>query len=90
MPRLSWYQQGKLQTWDEYVRNQFLRPLGRFYEHADVVVLAFDNYEFVPAAKCMTQMKRRKNTAPVQFHEHNPLPPHVPQVFMGIFAFRRV
>ena len=32
-----------------------MRHLDRFLDTAEVVVLAFDNYEYVPVAKCMTQ-----------------------------------
>ena len=59
---------------------QFVRHLTKFYiEHAcDVVVLAFDNYEHVPRAKCMTQAKRRRNIPVLPFSSTSELPCMVP------------
>lgn len=45
------------QTWDDFIHRQFARHLTKFYDTCDVVVLAFDNYEHVPRAKCMTQVR---------------------------------
>lgn len=69
----------RIQTWDEYVRRQFLQPLARFLDTCDTVVLAFDCYDHVPPAKCMTQLKRRRHVPPTDFGEHSCLPPNVPQ-----------
>lgn len=44
------------QTWDDFIQRQFARHLSKFYDACDTVVLAFDNYEHVPRAKCMTQV----------------------------------
>lgn len=68
-----------IQTWDEYVRRQFLWPLSRFLDTCDTVILAFDCYDHVPPAKCMTQLKRRRHVPPTDFGEHSCLPPCVPQ-----------
>jgi len=46
------------QTWDQFIFRQYARHIGGFLERCDTVVLAFDNYEHVPLAKCMTQVKR--------------------------------
>lgn len=70
---------GGLQTWDEYIRRQFLLPLSRFLDTCDTVILAFDCYDHVPPAKCMTQLKRRRHIPPTDFGEHSCLPPSVPQ-----------
>lgn len=67
-----------VQTWDDYIYRQFVRPLRYFFDHSDVVILAFDNYVHVPKAKCMTQMKRRKNIPTIPFGEHSELPCMVP------------
>lgn len=56
-------------TWAEYVYSQFVRPLERFYEACDTVILAFDNYELVPPAKCMTQQKRRRHIPVLAFSD---------------------
>jgi hypothetical protein len=65
-------------TWDTFIHRQFTRHLCKWFEVSDTVVLAFDNYEHVPRAKCMTQAKRRKHTPPINFGEHSELPPMVP------------
>ena len=72
-------QRGRIQTWDDYVYRQFLLPLQRFLDTCDTVILAFDCYTHVPAAKCMTQIKRRKHVPPTEFGDHSCLPPTVPQ-----------
>lgn len=71
--------QSEPQTWDDFINRQFTRHLLRFYETTDVVVLAFDNYEKVPHAKCMTQVKRRKHIPPIPFASHSELPCLVPE-----------
>jgi hypothetical protein len=35
---------GDCVTWDDFVHRAFVRPLKRFLEACDTVVLAFDNY----------------------------------------------
>lgn len=65
-------------TWDDFIYRQFSRHLQRMYDVCDVVVLAFDNYEHVPAAKGMTQAKRRKNIPALPFSAHSELPCMVP------------
>ena len=67
------------QTWDDFIYRQFARHLLKFFELCDVVVLAFDNYEHVPKAKCMTQAKRRKHTPVLPFSEVSELPCMVPE-----------
>lgn len=67
-------------SWDQFVQYQFVFPLRRLLrEHgATVVVLAFDDYDHVPAAKSMTQAKRAKRADPVQFHSRDQLPSLIP------------
>jgi hypothetical protein len=67
------------QTWDQFISRQYARHIGRFFESSDVVVLAFDNYEHVPPAKCMTQTQRRRNVPVLPFSEHAELPAMVPE-----------
>lgn len=67
------------QTWDDFIFRQFARPLLNFYSGCDVVILAFDNYEHVPKAKCMTQAKRRRHTPVLPFTEASELPCMVPE-----------
>ena len=68
-------------TWDDYIERQFGRHLARHFERPRVacVILAFDDYNHVPAAKNMTQQKRRRHLPPVTVHARDALPPVVPQ-----------
>ena len=66
-------------TWDDFIYRQFVRHLAKFFDACDVVILAFDNYEFVPRAKCMTQAKRRKNIPVLPFSTTSELPCMVPE-----------
>ena len=69
-----------LLTWDDYIWRQFHSHVSNFYRTHGVstVILAFDDYAHVPEAKCMTQMKRRKNIPKIDFLEREPLPPVCP------------
>lgn len=69
---------GDPQAWDDYIFSQFVRPLSRYYQTVDTVILAFDNYKYVPKAKCMTQTQRRKHVPSINFTEGSMLPPMVP------------
>lgn len=66
-------------TWDQYISRQFLRPVEKFFNMCDVVILAFDNYARVPASKAMTQTKRKKRVPVVSFAESQTLPCMVPE-----------
>jgi uncharacterized RDD family membrane protein YckC len=70
---------GEPLTWDDFIYRQFVRHLAKFFDACDVVILAFDNYEFVPRAKCMTQAKRRKNIPVLPFSTTSELPCMVPE-----------
>ena len=82
--------QTKPQTWDEFIYRQFTRHLCDFYAQSKTIILAFDNYDHVPRAKCMTQAKRRKNIPPMPFAAHAELPCMVPdgQLWMQCMANR--
>lgn len=67
------------QTWDAYIYNRFVRYYQPFLETVKVLIIAFDNYEYVPEAKCMTQDSRRKHVPVVNFSETSPLPCMVPE-----------
>lgn len=71
----------RTQTWDEYMKRQFLASINRYFRQPGVeaVILAFDNYGLVPNAKCMTQTKRRRHVPPVEFDSRDALPPTVPR-----------
>lgn len=69
-----------LLTWDDYIYQQFLSHVTRFFRTigASTVILAFDDYDHVPEAKAMTQIKRRRHIPQVQILEREPLPPVCP------------
>lgn len=69
-----------LLTWDDYIWQQFQSHVKRFYQNhgVSVVILAFDDYEHVPEAKCMTQQKRRRHLPKLEILEREPLPPVCP------------
>jgi hypothetical protein len=67
------------QTWDDYIYNRFVRYYGFFLKKVDTLVIAFDNYQYVPPAKCMTQDSRRKHVPKIAFSETSPLPCMVPE-----------
>jgi len=71
---------GHVITWDQFVHSQFAMPVRRMLrEHgAKSVVLAFDDYTYVPLAKGMTQAQRQKKTTPKPFHERQQLPDMIP------------
>lgn len=67
------------QTWDQYIFNRFVRYYEGFLRNSNILIIAFDNYTYVPMAKAMTQANRRKQFAPVEFHDSCPLPCMVPE-----------
>jgi len=68
-----------LQTWDDYIYMRFVRYYAQFLKQADTIIIAFDNYQYVPTAKCMTQTSRRKHVPVIPFNSQCPLPCMVPQ-----------
>lgn len=78
-----------IHTWDAYFERQFLNTIEvQFNTGARVVVLGFDNYEHVPAAKAPTQRKRNQHVPVVTFHEHDDLPPCPPESMGGAMRNR--
>jgi hypothetical protein len=68
-----------VRTWVHFFHAQFVDTIeSGFATGAEVVVLGFDDYAFVPSAKNMTQQKRVR-TVPAAFGEHQELPPAVPE-----------
>lgn len=70
------YGEDDYMTWDSYIHLQFQRHVQRFFDDHKVntVILAFDDYAHVPEAKCMTQLKRRRNLPQLEILEREPLP----------------
>lgn len=63
-----------MRKWDDLIRFNFCIPIQRFYRlGAQVCVLAFDDYLYVPKAKAITQANRSKKKAPFQCNEREQL-----------------
>jgi hypothetical protein len=71
-----------VKSWDDLLRFNYARQVSRYFQlgcHA--VVLAFDDYERVPAAKAITQANRVKKKAAYEFGEGQQLPPTMPHQY---------
>ena len=56
----------EIKTWSDLIQRHFAAPVKRFFRMgAEVVVLAFDVYDFVPLAKQITQHNRVKRKVTV-------------------------
>ncbi len=68
-----------IKTWKDYMDCQFAWNIRTYFQSGvSTVVLAFDNYDYVPTAKGMTQTKRRKHLPKLDEIEETPLPPFIP------------
>lgn len=66
-------------TWKELVVRQYCACINRYFQMGiKTVVLAFDDYDYVPLCKNMTQMKRKRHIPPVDVHENQSLPAELP------------
>lgn len=69
-------------SWDDLLRNNYARHVARFFRlGCSAVVLAFDDYDRVPASKAITQANRSKKKAPYEFGEGSQLPITIPHGF---------
>lgn len=69
----------RMQTWECFIRNQFLKPMYEMLDHGcSRVVLCFDDYANVPLYKAMTQKARVNKVEVKVFGSHEELPPVVP------------
>jgi hypothetical protein len=65
--------------WNDLVNYNFCTAVNRFFRiGARVVVLAFDDYTYVPVAKSITQANRSKNKAVFEFNERQHLETMMP------------
>lgn len=55
------------QTWDDYIYQRFVRQYDWYLRNCSTLIIGFDNYTYVPPAKCMTQTLRRKHVPTVSF-----------------------
>ena len=67
------------QTWDDYIFKRFISYYTNLLKHSKTLIVAFDNYQYVPTAKAMTQTSRRKHIPTIPFSETSPLPCMVPE-----------
>ena len=76
-------------TWPVFLKVQFESKVRRSFETgADVVVLAFDDYTYVPRSKTMTQSKRNKVQPAMEFSEEDELPAYMPAEWMSAMRNR--
>lgn len=68
-----------IQTWGLFVQIQFIKSIEKLFAlGAQTVVLGFDNYNFVPCSKTMTQIKRNKYVPVLNFESSDTLPEIMP------------
>eukprot|EP00960_Hanusia_phi_P056857 763388-Hanusia_phi.AAC.8 len=68
-----------INTWEKFLECQFGNVIRKaFRGGCSIVVLAFDNYEHVPASKGMTQAKRNKTKVEFEFNTYDKLPSRMP------------
>lgn len=76
-------------TWNLFMRVQFQSTIRKSFETgADVVVLGFDDYTYVPRSKTMTQQKRNKVQPVMEFNEEDDLPKYMPVEWMSAMRNR--
>ena len=76
-------------AWSVFVQVQFQSTIRKsFATGADVVVLAFDDYTYVPRSKSMTQHKRNKVQPAMDFCEEDELPAYMPSDWMSAMRNR--
>ena len=64
-----------IKTWGLFIKIQFVCTVqNAFDKGAEVVVLGFDNYKYVPSCKSMTQQKRSRAVPAMEFIEGQELP----------------
>ena len=69
-----------VRTWSSFLHLQYYKTIEQSFAFgANTVVLAFDNYDFVPASKGMTQANRSKHMPQVDFSAHDDLPSTLPE-----------
>lgn len=78
-----------IHTWETYFERQFLNTIeAQFRTGASVVVMGFDDYQFVPTAKAPTQRKRNTHVPTVNFEEGQDLPSRPPSSMSGAMRNR--
>jgi hypothetical protein len=79
----------QIDTWSVFFAVQFFKTIeNSFALGASTVVLAFDDYQHVPASKTMTQVKRAKQKIVLPFAQTACLPSIMPEDWAGAMANR--
>lgn len=80
---------GHICSWAQFFKSQFVSTIeAAFATGAEVVVLGFDDYMFVPSAKNTTQQKRMRSTPELSFSAADELPPNFPDTWMDCIKNR--
>jgi hypothetical protein len=75
--------------WSQLIRFHYAAPIKRLFSlGARVVILAFDVYDFVPAAKQITQHNRVKTKVKVDFNDYQQLPAKIPDNYSDCICNR--
>jgi hypothetical protein len=78
-----------VQQWNLFIHLQFKKTVENLFKlGAQVVVMGFDNYNYVPVSKTMTQVKRNKYVPVLKFNEVDELPPAMPADWGGAMRNR--
>lgn len=78
-----------VQQWNLFINIQFKKTIQNLFNlGAQVVVMGFDNYQYVPVSKTMTQVKRNKYVPVLKFDEVDELPPIMPTDWAGAMRNR--
>lgn len=76
-------------TWEQFVKRQFIQPITAYFNMGiKHVVLGFDNYQYVPTAKHVTQAKRGARTKEFVFGENDELPLDMPDDWASAMRVR--
>jgi hypothetical protein len=79
----------QIDLWSVFFQVQFFKTIeNSFNLGASTVVLAFDDYNHVPASKTMTQVKRAKQKIVLPFAQTACLPAKMPEDWAGAMANR--
>ena len=78
-----------IKTWAQFFNTQIVATIDQaFATGAEVVVMGFDDYTFVPAAKNMTQQKRMRTMPSLSFNEQDELPASMPENWSDYIRIR--
>lgn len=78
-----------VQQWNVFIHIQFKKTVENLFKlGAQVVVMGFDNYKYVPVSKTMTQVKRNKYVPVLKFDNVDELPPIMPADWGGAMRNR--